>query len=884
MKNEGKTPEPSGPRTAEDISSFKWPPFFDPDQVQFLVQHVHKAAINEYERRMFMAILRRAYEDAMELEILYHEIPGVLSGDHAATENFRQVLDRATSRGISSRGSRWGRTRQQARFLSSLSSLGLPPCQPEFIVKPDRIRYITEGIDRISQDDRTTYDTYVNTVRELWQKTAYLDRFYRQALQSGGVGGRDRLAENLRLIARDNRGGVRPVGMDESVRPGAMEGFIPSFGEGRGEQIPGTEGLWPPPDDGEPLLWPPDGEPTGGPSDFCEDVEELCRELVAEGLSGPPLPTSTYATGITSVSAANCTGTIATVTITGSGFGVAQPADVNVLVWDVVAQVVSWSDTQIVVTVPADTTSGCVGFRNETIEAQRRHLHELNQQNWEQLITGLKCLGERGTLPQRLPYSSSKPPCMESNFFAGTLPEIEQFLVNGGGWGFITVEPNTNLSLTWLVRNADTVRIQRTSGAGPDVNVVNPPGNILNLGVFTGTQPVDATYELTATNTCGTVTRTVGVRLRKTPALQIVGIEVIQAIQQFSLTNPGQNNSVPLVANKRTMVRVYIDSGITDGFNNGGGANRQANVTGRITADFFGGPPAGADPLNPGGIITARPAMQISRAARDANNFPTQTLNFELPFDQLFGLAQITARVWVQGHENDFGSGWMDIDSSTLVNFQPRRSRVLGQILVEDDNLGLIAPFPSQYNTSLQGARTRYPIAEDGFVVFVPPIFRNWRTSHDLTRTIQLPTGQVVPDLDPWSDLLDDIDDFGDDYEGVDIWTAVVPNDPRYTINGLGTVGTGDGNLPHFVAQTTLPATFAHEMGHNFAINHANCGAALPGNVLDPRLPVATEDIGMDVATRQLVAAGQAELMCSGGPQTRWPSIAFWNIVFNALA
>lgn len=108
-----------------------------------------------------------------------------------------------------------------------------------------------------------------------------------------------------------------------------------------------------------------------------------------------------------------------------------------------------------------------------------------------------------------------------------------------------------------------------------------------------------------------------------------------------------------------------------------------------------------------------------------------------------------------------------------------------------------------------------------------------------------------------------------------------MPNDPRYTLNGWGTVG---GDLPHFVARASLPATFAHEMGHNFGFSHANCGVLQPGEVPDARLPTATEDVGMDVATQQLVIAGQTELMCSGGPQTRWPSIAFWNIVFNALA
>ena len=79
------------------------------------------------------------------------------------------------------------------------------------------------------------------------------------------------------------------------------------------------------------------------------------------------------------------------------------------------------------------------------------------------------------------------------------------------------------LTLTWAVRNATTVRVRRTSTSRPPLNVTNPGGSSINLGPFTENQPVDATYQLTATNRCGTVTASVAVRLRRILATRARG-------------------------------------------------------------------------------------------------------------------------------------------------------------------------------------------------------------------------------------------------------------------------------------------------------------------------------------------------------------------------
>jgi hypothetical protein len=154
-------------------------------------------------------------------------------------------------------------------------------------------------------------------------------------------------------------------------------------------------------------------------------------------------------------------------------------------------------------------------------------------------------------------------------------------------------------------------------------------------------------------------------------------------------------------------------------------------------------------------------------------------------------------------------------------------------------------------------------------------------------------------DNQPWSDLLDELDDIAGDFADEDeIWTAIVPDDSRYNLNGLGT----SGGTPRFLSRATYRATFAHEMGHCFGIGHGGCSdnPPLPTGI-DPTLPLATEDMGADVANGVLIPVGTAELMTYCTPnwsgqfscaapvpaanyQDRWPSINFWNRIFNALA
>ena len=107
------------------------------------------------------------------------------------------------------------------------------------------------------------------------------------------------------------------------------------------------------------------------PIELCEIMPDLCKGMVYGGLSKIQyVPPSTNANGITGVQPLHtCAGPAGHDRRVGIRRDPA--ADVDVLIGTDVATVVSWSDTAIVITVPAGATSGCVGFRNRTLENQR---------------------------------------------------------------------------------------------------------------------------------------------------------------------------------------------------------------------------------------------------------------------------------------------------------------------------------------------------------------------------------------------------------------------------------------------------------------------------------------------------------------------------------
>jgi hypothetical protein len=336
----------------------------------------------------------------------------------------------------------------------------------------------------------------------------------------------------------------------------------------------------------------------------------------------------------------------------------------------------------------------------------------------------------------------------------------------------------------------------------------------------------------------------------------VVAVEVVQSIQTIA-------NSVRLVAGKRTIARVWVDSGITNGFNNGVGPG-QARITGRLSMLPASGPPPLDTPaiLNSPTTINARPSASFDR------DLFSHSLNFELPMAQLSGSRRLNVTVFVPGREGEPG---FTASGGTTVTFFPQATQELLPFPMTDSRLGGTTNIV-QWRAALQGARTRLPIAEGGFTEH-PALPMATLSIEDLTSTIGW--GLLVTRLATIVFIFPNQPVGG-------IRSALVPSNPMaYALNGIALARIG-ATAPAMVSQATLGATYAHEMCHLAGVDHAPCGS--PGPPFDPRLPGRTEDAGMDVPTRSVINAARGELMSLCGGELRWPSIANYDgIMFTAF-
>ena len=127
----------------------------------------------------------------------------------------------------------------------------------------------------------------------------------------------------------------------------------------------------------------------------------------------------------------------------------------------------------------------------------------------------------------------------------------------------------------------------------------------------------------------------------------VVGIERTQGIQYFSLNSQGSgfgaDNSVPLIAGRALVLRVYVDSKVAD---EPGIPTFPVRVTGRLTVDrvsIDGSARRVADLRPVNGSILARSASTLDRSQAG------HTLNFRLPATECRGLLRFSVVVFEQG-------------------------------------------------------------------------------------------------------------------------------------------------------------------------------------------------------------------------------------------
>ncbi|WP_207481760.1 IPT/TIG domain-containing protein [Arenibaculum pallidiluteum] len=806
---------------------------YSSEEIRLLVIRAAQAGRPVSERRLFASILRRMREHAIELEILYGDLPGVLSLSETARARFLRTLEIASSASNGRRSVSELESVEQFQHAKGPLCHSLSPVR--FAVAPEVILQLTLGIEFATRGDHQAYARYVETLLDLWDRTRLIDHLIESAHQPIHPSGRDQLGEQLRLVGRDIEGLTPPDTGPQPV-PGGAETFPLPIGDGD---------PWPGPDDGPSIPWPgsppgggfgpqappgglpPAGPLPGGPVPGPDvSLNDLCRRLIkagARGLRHPEIPNSTWAQGITGLSPnPACAGE--PLRILGTGFGASQPPDVVVILGNQPLQVVSWSDTEIVVLVPQGARSGCIGFRNESIEAHRLNQFQQRHDALSQVAEGMACLGRIPAPLPAFPLVRSGAPCTPSNRFAGTLPEIETFLANG--LTDLVVAPGTALMLSWDVRNTTAIRIRRTSPHGPAIDLTDPTGTSASLGAFIETRPVDAAYELVASNRCGTATATVAVRLRKVPKLKVEGVEFTQGIQTF-LDPVAPDNSLGLVAHKNTVVRIYVSVDL------GGFANDELpDVTATLTvagATFLpinGIKPLSADNLatRAGAIdrITVRPLSQIVREQVD------HTLNFLLPAAMCVGTVSPVIKVTAPAVETPSPGSFVmtpTVTAQPSCTFAKKKAMKLRYVRVFHVDGG------ASY-TDLK-ARESVVRALDLLPTPATDIAPAW-----------LPTWTTGVDLGSWDgrfELLDQLDDQHDcsPSEWLFPWEDECPDDDDAVWIGLTPLiplkGAAQGLKVFGTSRNTVIAddtsdTIAHELGHTLKCNHVNpnvqCGIA----------------------------------------------------------
>jgi hypothetical protein len=279
--------------------------------------------------------------------------------------------------------------------------------------------------------------------------------------------------------------------------------------------------------------------------------------------------------------------------------------------------------------------------------------------------------------------------------------------------------------------------------------------------------------------------------------LLVVGAEITQVIQHFrsaehlDAANVFPDNSVRLVADKPTIVRLYVDYDASSGL---------------PPIAWLGGQLA----VESGGSTTTLSPLQLIRPRRDISTQRgnrAHTLNFKLPEAVCRG--QVTLRATVS---NAFDSSQFAAPFEREVQFdtQPALDVMAVGITytgpdVKDDatEATLAAPVESDFVDTLALTDTLYPIPEVRITSYVEMEY-DGETNSDINEGCD-----KMDDLrDAVSELRGDSDDIALGLYNVGVETG--------SVGGCGGSGTGVGRVGRV-------DTAAHEIGHALGRKHAPC-------------------------------------------------------------
>jgi hypothetical protein len=321
-------------------------------------------------------------------------------------------------------------------------------------------------------------------------------------------------------------------------------------------------------------------------------------------------------------------------------------------------------------------------------------------------------------------------------------------------------------------------------------------------------------------------------------------------------------NTVRLVANRRTAVRVFVDSGITNGFDfgTGLGPNRVGDLHTVLVAENLD-----TGDLFDCGLPWPGPFQAGPGLNRD---LLTDSINFDVPLAACDGNVQFRATV-----RQAFPPGSppavpaAPASGNVSVSFTAKSSQMILPFLIADPASASPPPTMADLHACLAGPATAHPIPENGFIL-------NPEIRLTLSGIESLSSGAnwswLVMRLQTMAFL------FASQPTG-GVRMGVVPNDIPIGITGMALPRTGAPS-PAFIVVAGSARWCTHEFGHAAGLLHVNCGGAAGPH---GGLPLTTTDPGLNVSTRTLVASGANEAMGYCSPP--WPTIEHWEHMFNSI-
>lgn len=310
----------------------------------------------------------------------------------------------------------------------------------------------------------------------------------------------------------------------------------------------------------------------------------------------------------------------------------------------------------------------------------------------------------------------------------------------------------------------------------------------------------------------------------------IAGVECTQATQFFDFNGEGSgagtDNSVPLVAGKATMLRVYPDRF------NWLWAPAPTSLTGIVSYAQIGGSSfPNLSPIN--GPIPAMPASSIDRGNVNA------TLNFLIPAANCNGQLQVSVTLFDPAHPGDpaYSSGPLTFYSTFQV---VPRVRVHGVLIhYTGRGMNIAAPSGMDLINTLAYVGKTYPTS--GF---------NYTACEVIDFNGDLTVGGGGGCGTGWNQLFSTLWNMRASSGTNDVFVGLLPSG----VPTSGVIGCGGGGVA--IAYVNGGSVLAQEIGHAFGRAHAPCGN--PGSP-DPNYPTYNSypsgsigEYGFDTETSQV--------------------------------